>query len=216
MYCLISQIAWNIFKKGTKQDPGNYRPISLTSQICKLLESIIKDNIINHLNKNNLINSSQHGFTERKSCLTNLLEFLDSVTNCVDQGHPVDVIYLDLQKAFDKVPHERLLLKLKAHGITGEIAIWIRAWLRDRQQRVVLNNEKSDYRAVKSGVPQGSILGPLMFLVYINDLDEGILSKVLKFADDAKLVAKIASDEDIAKLRHCNESSFLILRLLIA
>src|SRR5260221_1084505 len=191
-----------LFKKGTKQDPGNYRPVSLTSQICKLLESIIKDNIINHLNTNNLINSSQHGFTERKSCLTNLLEFLDSVTNYVDQGHPVDVIYLYLQKAFDKVPHERLLLKLKAHGITGEIAIWIRAWLRDRQQRVILNNEKSDYRAVKSGVPQGSILDPLLFLVYINDLDEGILSKVLKFADDTKLVAKIASNEDIAKLRH--------------
>ena len=102
-------------KKGTKLESGNYRPVSLTSHIGKLLESLIRDAVINHLSQNRLIDESQHGFRHKKSCLTNLLEYLEYVVNQIDAGDPVDVIYLDFQKAFDKVPHHRLLQKLRAH-----------------------------------------------------------------------------------------------------
>jgi len=192
-----------IFKKGTKLDSGNYRPVSLTSHIGKLIESLIRDTMINHLSQNRLINESQHGFTFRhkKSCLTNLLEYLEYVVNQIDAGDPVDVIYLDFQKAFDKVPHRRLLQKLRAHGITGSIINWIENWLADREQRVVINGIRSRFTAVISGVPQGSILGPLSFIIFINDLDDGVVSKILKFADDTKIVSKVASKDQIKILQ---------------
>ena len=190
-----------IFKKGAKNLPNNYRPISLTSQVCKILESIIRDTIISHLKENCLINPSQHGFWSKRSCLSNLLEFLESVTNYVDQGLPVDVIYLDFQKAFDKVPHQRLLEKVKSMGIDGEVFEWIKSWLLGRLQRVVLNGKSSDWIEVNSGVPQGSVLGPLLFLIYINDIDEWVTCKLLKFADDTKLFQVVATKQDIDKLQ---------------
>ena len=109
--------------------------------------------------------------------------FFEDVTKWIDEGSPVDIIYLDFQKAFDKVPHQRLLLKLKSHGICEGIIKWIEKWLTDRRQRVVVEGEASNWKSVQSGVPQGSVLGPLLFLIYINDLDDDITSKVLKFAD---------------------------------
>ena len=132
-----------IFKKGDKSDPGNYRPISLTSKICKVLESILRDNIVNHLNTHTLLVQSQHGFTKGKSYLTNLLLFLEDITKAIDEGKPYDVIYLDFAKAFDKVPHQRLLHKIESHGISGNVAAWIAEWLHDRKQTVVLNCENS-------------------------------------------------------------------------
>ena len=156
---------WNIanvttnFKKGKTCDAGNYRPVSLTSYVCKILESIIKDSIINHINVNNLLNESQHRFISKRSCLTNLLQFIETVTDYVDQGYPVDVIFLDLQKAFDKVPHGRLLLKVKAMGIGSLVVNWIESWLSDRKRRVVINGKGSGWSEVSSEVPQGSILG---------------------------------------------------------
>jgi hypothetical protein len=203
----VVPLAWRqanvtpIFKKGSRQAPGNYRPISLTSHIGKLMESLLKDSIVEHLKNHKLINDSQHGFTSRRSCLTNLLTFLEVLTDYVDKGFPVDVIYLDFQKAFDKVPHNRLIKKVKAHGITGNVADWIEAWLKDRQQRVVLNGCKSQWNDVKSGVPQGSILGPLLFVIYINDIDEEIVSKLYKFADDTKILGVTATPEDVEIVR---------------
>ena len=108
-----------LFKKGSINKSENYRPVSLTSVICKLLERLIKDNMVDFLVKHKLLNSSQHGFLKARSCLTNMLCFLEEITKWIDVGSPVDIIYLDFQKAFDKVPHQRLLLKLKAHGISG-------------------------------------------------------------------------------------------------
>ena len=133
-----------LFKKGKRADPENYRPISLTSLLCKILESIIKDNILCHLDKHSLIKSSQHGFTKGKSCLTNLLEFMEEVTENLDVGIPVDVIYLDFAKAFDKVPFQRLFKKLTSHGIEGTVGEWIKNWLTGRRQKVSLNRKYSE------------------------------------------------------------------------
>ena len=171
-----------LFKKGSRNKSDNYRPVSLTSVICKLLERLIKDHVVDFLVKNKLINPFQHGFLKARSCLTNMLCFLEDVTKWVDEGSPVNIIYLDLKKAFDKVPHQRLLLKLKAHGIGNGMINWIEKWLIDRRQRVVVDGEVSNWKSVLSGVPQGSVLGPILFLIYINDLDDDITSKVLKFA----------------------------------
>ena len=157
--------------------------------------------MVDFLVKNNLINPSQHGFLKARSCLTNILCFLEDVAKWVDEGSPVDVIYLDLKKTFDKVPHQRLLLKLKAHGIGNGMINWIEKWLIDRRQRVVVDGEVSNWKSVLSGVPQGSVLGPILFLIYINDLDDDITSKVLKFADDTKVFRKIESDADRQQLQ---------------
>ena len=125
-----------IFKKGRKDDVGNYRPVSLTSLVCKVLERIIKDHIQDHLDRYGLINDSQHGFSKGRSCLTNMLEFLDYATKEVDNGKPVDIIYLDFSKAFHKVPHMRLTLQLAQHGIKGRVGNWVKEWLTGRKQRV--------------------------------------------------------------------------------
>lgn len=177
-----------IFKKGLKSSVGNYRPISLTSVICKLMESILKDAILDHLVQNEVLRSSQDGFMPGKSCLTNLLEYVNKLIALIDTGHSVDVLYLDFAKAFDKVPHCRLLEKLRAAGVDGKIAAWIQKWLRDRKQRVVLNGEESSWQSVLSGVPQGSVLGPILFIIFINDINAvtSDSSFTSKFADDTK------------------------------
>ena len=133
-----------LFKKGSRKKPENYRPVSLTSVVCKLLETLIRDHMVEFLVKNKLINTSHHGFLKARSCLTNLLCFLEEITKWVDDGSPVDVVYLDFQKAFDKAPHQRLLLKLKAHGIGNDVINWIEKWLTHRRQRVIVDGEISN------------------------------------------------------------------------
>jgi len=130
-----------IFKKGSKSQPSNYRPVSLTSVACKMMESLIRDKITDHLELNKIINNSQHGFLKGRSCVTNLLEFLEKATTVVDGGGNFDIIYLDFAKAFDKVPIQRLLKKVRAHGIRGKVLTWIEQWLTGRRQRVVLNGK---------------------------------------------------------------------------
>ena len=157
--------------------------------------------MMDFLIKHKLINLSQHGFLKARSCLTNVLCFLEEITKWVDDWSPVDVIYLDFRKAFDKVPHQRLILKLKSHGMGNSIINWIEQWLTDRRQRVVVDGEVSSWKSVLSGVPQGYVLGPILFLVYINDFEEGVIGKLLKFADDTKLFRKTKEIGDKEQLQ---------------
>ena len=188
-----------IFKKGNKEDIGNYRPISLTSVVCRILEKVIKYELSGFLDKYRLIRKSQHGFLNKRSCLTNLLEYVEYVTSIVDNGDSVDVVYLDFSKAFDKVSHRTLIRKLWRFGIRGSLLQWISNWLIGRKQRVVLNGEESEWIDVSSGVPQGSVLGPLLFVLYANDLELGIDCRLFKFADDTKMVIQIKTYKDNIK-----------------
>ena len=193
-----------IFKKGAKSTPGNYRPISLTSVVCKLMERLIKDALMEHVMTNGLLRQTQHGFIPRKSCLSNLLQFYEEVTRMVDTGVPVDIAYLDFAKAFDVVPHERLMIKLQAIGIHEKVLQWIRAWLKQRKQRVVLNGKASTWELVSSSVVQGSVLGPDLFVIYIDDIDECInesRSFLNKFADDTKICKAIRGLDDRDELQ---------------
>jgi hypothetical protein len=189
-----------VHKKGDKEFAENSRPISLLPIVSKVLERCILMNIRYHLSQ--LIHDCQHGFRQGKSCVTDLLEALDYIGACLDNGGQVDLVYLDMSKAFDRINHKRLVHKLASSGIGGTLLQWFQSYLTDRRQRVAVLGVTSDSLPVCSGVPQGSILGPLLFLLYVNDLPEAVKSShVSMFADDTKLYSTITSQEDVKSLQ---------------
>ena len=161
------------------------------------MERIIRDAVIQHMNTNNLFSSAQHGFIKGKSCTTQLLEFLEDVSQALDEGEDVDVI-LDFKKTFEKVPHRRFLVKLQGYGIQGKVQDWIQEFLTERKQRVVINGSESEWSDVTSGIPQGSVLGPTLFLVYINDMPDVINALIKLFADDAEVYNIVKQNEQPA------------------
>ena len=190
-----------IFKKGSKNKAENYRPVSLTCICSKMMEHIIVSQINTHLKKNNILVPYQHGFREGLSCDTQLIKFIEELHKGATNCKSVDVIVMDFAKAFDKVSHLRLMEKLSGYGIQGKTHRWISSWLTGRSQRVVLEGEMSESCPVSSGVPQGSVLGPTLFLLYINDIGQEISSSIRLFADDTILYRPITSDADARQLQ---------------
>ena len=192
-----------VFKKGDPLQPSNYRPISLTSVPCKLLEHIIFSHIMQHNDSHNILCPNQHGFRKRRSCESQLIATINDLSSNLEQGNQTDMILLDFSKAFDKVNHHSLLRKIHNYGIRNNVYFWIKSFLSNRSQRVQVDGVLSQPAKVTSGVPQGTVLGPLLFLFYINDLPKYVSpgTEVRLFADDSALYRKIDSPNDHLQLQ---------------
>ena len=190
-----------LFKKGDRCNPSNYRPVSITCVPCKLFEKLVRDRVVSHMTEHDLFSNAQYGFRSLPSCALQLLDVMEKWTEWLDEGKSFDCIYYDFSKAFDTVPHARLLAKLKSYGIGGKLLTWIEAFLKDRKQRVIVNSQHSNWTEVTSGIPQGSVLGPILFLIYINDIEDSVKSTIRLFADDMKLFSTVCSVEDSKQIQ---------------
>ena len=180
-----------VHKKNSRQDKTNYRPISLLPICSKIFEKVLFNSIYKHLDDNNLLSKHQSGFRPADSTINQLLAITHDIYESFESGCETRAMFLDISKAFDKVWYDGLLFKLKQNGIEGELLSVLTDYLSDRHQRVVLNGTHSPWLPLMSGVPQGSVLGPLLFLVYINDLTDNVSSSMKLFADDASLFLRV-------------------------
>ena len=186
-----------LFKKGDRSQPNNCRPISLISIVSKLFEHILSSNIRKHFESNNILYHGQHGFRQFHSCETQLISVVQDLTLNFDEDIQTDLVSMDFAKAFDTVPHHRLLYKLQWYGIQGKVHQWISNFLTNRRQKVILGNAHSSLVDVSSGVPQGTVIGPILFLIHINDLPDRVrYSTIRLFADDCIIYRPIKSIED--------------------
>ena len=191
-----------LFKKGSRCERSNYRPVTLTSHIVKVYERVVRKHMVHCLETNNLLTDKQHSFRSNRSCLTQMLDHFDDIFEEFTRGKNTDSIYLDYAKAFDKVDLDLLILKLKKYGFGNKLVDWIQSFLSDREQVVVLNGVHSDIAKVLSGVPQGTVLGPLLFILFINDLEQVVTSStVCFFADDTKVSKQTSCYEDCMLLQ---------------
>ena len=175
-------------KGGVKSNPANYRPVALTNHLTKIFERIIKKSLVKYLESNEIMNPTQHGFRQNRSTISQILTFYEDIISKLENGDEVDAIYLDFSKAFDKVDHNILLQKLKQLKITGKILKWLEVFLKKRKQRVKVQGYLSDWEWVLSGVPQGSVLGPLLFLILVIDINRNTNNASLgSFADDTRV-----------------------------
>ena len=200
--CLKRAAIVPIFKSGDKSLPSNYRPISLTSILMKIFERVIRKQVTQFLTERGYLNSSQHGFREGRSCMSALLSVHDDLMLMFTESCSVDMIYLDFSQAFDKVDHGVLLHMLRDMGIAGNLGIWFHSFLSNRYHFVRLPGGSSAASPVISGVPRGTVLGPLLFIIIMSDIDMGVLNaKVVSFADDTRLYLKISYVEDCDSLQ---------------
>jgi hypothetical protein len=169
-----------LFKKGDKAEPGNYRPVSLTSVICKTMEKLVREIIVKHMSANKLFSNKQFVFISGRSTTLQLLKLMDEWTKILDKGGKIDSVYMDFMKAFDKVPHGRLLHKMHRYKISEKVTKWVESFLSNRIQKVIVNGTESKGYHVTSGIPQGSVLGPILFVIYINDMPEMVESSERK------------------------------------
>ena len=198
-----------IFKGGERHIAKNYRPVTLTSHIIKIFERAIVRKLVDYMEERQMYNEHQHGFRRGRSCLSQLLEQHAHILDMLCRGLAVDVVYLDFAKAFDKVDHGILIKKLIKMGISQELIRWIKSFLTNRKQKVEVEGCHSEESDVLSGVPQGSVVGPLLFIIYISDIDENVNgSRIASFADDTRLLKEVRKDEDCAILQRDLESVY--------
>ena len=193
----LQQCIIPIFKKENRAKAENYRPVSLTSHIIKLFERVLRVKLIDYIESNEILTNYQYGFRQGRSCMSQLIHHYENLISILEENENADALYLDMSKAFDKVDHAILLKKLESIGIKGKIHQWLTSFLTNREQYVLVNGKKSETGKVMSGVPQGTVLGPLLFILYINDLPKYIKNCYLMiFADDSKIIRAINSMED--------------------
>lgn len=197
------QVLFLFIKKGSRTNPLNYRPVSLTSIVSKILEHIISHNINSFLDTNSLFTDTQHGFRKKHGCDTQLITTVTDLIDSFDKNLPTDVIVLDFSKAFDVVSHPKLLLKMKAIGIHPNTCQWTQNWLSNRTLSVTVNSCHSSDHLVKSSVPQSSVLGPLLFLIFINDMPTSVQQSTLRlFADDSLVYKQVTTQQDSSQLQN--------------